>query len=241
MRDSNNTLQQLERTEGSVKRDEKWEAAFLAQLTHDLGEKVMAFAKKRALYIQLKRGADDHNLVRELYQDAIADTWTGDVSWDPLRSSLELHLKRVIRSRTSHQLKHLDRFPHFSMDRPSNQAHAEMSDEAPDAVSEEPADAMPMEFEHSLSESIETDRRGNRGDLATFVDELVEALILLAGGDEEVLQILYCFGRGITERRDVIHETQMSSSTYHNARRRMLRLVERLPQHIRDAAIAAMD
>jgi hypothetical protein len=110
MNDSEDTFQQLERTDSKIKRDEKWEAAYLAQLTHDLGEKVRAFAKKRARYIEAKTGCDDPNLARELFQDAVTDTWTGDVTWDPMRASLELHLKRVIRSRTSNQLKHLDRF-----------------------------------------------------------------------------------------------------------------------------------
>jgi hypothetical protein len=233
-----NTPQQLGRTDSSIKRDEKWEAAFLAQLTHDLGEKVAAYAQKRARYIEAKTGSDDPNLARELYQDAVTDTWTGGVSeggvsWDPNRCSLELHLKRVIRSRSSNQLKHLDQFPHFSIShQPSNQDDEEIA---------ETSEPMSIELERSMSDAMESERAGNRGDLPSFVDEVIEALVLLASGDEEVLQILYCFGRGLSERRDVMHETGMSSTTYHNARRRMLRLVERLPQHIRDAAIDAMD
>ena len=232
MHDNEDTHQQLGRTDSSIKRDEKWQAAFMAQLTRDLGEKVAAYARKRAAYIEAKTGSDP-NLARELYQDAVTDTWTGDLTWDPLRTSLELHLKRAIRSRTSNQLKHLDQFPHFSIShRPSNQDDEEIA---------ETTEPMCIELERSMSEVMESERAGNRCDLPSFIDALIEALALLANGDEEVLQILYCFGRGITERRDIMHETGMSSTTYHNARRRMLRLREQLPQHIRDAAIDAMD
>jgi hypothetical protein len=94
----------------------------------------------------------------------------------------------------------------------------------------------PSEAERSMS----TLCAGNQGDLSRFIDEIIEALVLLASGDEEVLQLLHCYGRGISDRRPVIEETEMSSATYHNARRRMLRLVERLPQHIRDIAIDMM-
>lgn len=216
MQDNENTFQQLERTE-SKKHDAKWEASFLAQLTHALGEKVAAFAKRRARYVEGKTRILDPNLARELYQDAITDTWTGDVSWDPQRAPLELHLKGVIKSRTSAMMKRADRFDHVSTHIPS------------------------VVLEREVSEAMEEQRAGHDGrDLAGFIDELIEALLLLATGDDEVLQLLGCFGRGLSDRRAVMHETGMSSTAYHNARRRMLRLVERLPQDVRDTAIETM-
>jgi hypothetical protein len=218
MQDSENTFQQLERTDNkAAKHDAKWEAAFLAQLTHALGEKVSAFAKRRARWLEAKAGTCDPNVASELYQDAITDTWTGDVNWDPARASLELHLKRVIKSRTSNELQRLERFAHVSSHRPTKV------------------------LERAMSEAMEMDRAGDRGiDLKGFVDEVIEAMFLLAADDEEVLQVLHCFGNGVVDRRDVMHETGLSSSKFHNARRRMLRIVERLPLDLRDTAIDAM-
>lgn len=217
MQDNDTTFQQLERTEGKKKHDAKWEAAFLAQLTHGLGEKVAAFATRRARFVESKTRTREPNLSRTLYQDAVTDTWTGDVSWDPQRAPLELHLKGVIKSRTSAMLKRLDRFDHISTHVPS------------------------VALEREVSDALEEQRVGHDGrDLSGFIDEVIGALFLIGSGDDEVVQMLECFGRGIADRPGVMRETGMSATTYHNARRRMLRLVERLPQDVRDTAIETM-
>ncbi len=197
-------------------RGAKWDAAFTSQLTHDLADKVAAFAKRRARYVERKKGTRDGNLARELYQDALGDTWSGGVHWDPNNSSLELHLKRVITSRTSHELQRLERFPQVSV-------HAGSS-----------------EVERAISEVLEAERESGSGDLKSHVDDVVEALLLLAGGDDDVVQLLDAYGRGHVDRHSMLRATTLSSTAYHNARRRLLRLVEQLPQHVRDAAIEAM-
>ena len=95
-----NTPQELGRTE-TIKRDAAWDAAYLAQLTDALAASVGAFAKKRASWLEGKTKRKDNYLWRELLQDALTDTWLGDVTWDPAKAPLDLHLKRVIRSRTA--------------------------------------------------------------------------------------------------------------------------------------------
>jgi hypothetical protein len=42
----------------------------------------MIYAKKRAEWIQRTTKRHDNYLARELYQDAITDTWLCDVAWD---------------------------------------------------------------------------------------------------------------------------------------------------------------
>jgi hypothetical protein len=210
------TSQQLGRT-SDTKRDGKWEAAFLAQLTHELADKVAAFAKRRAQYIERKTGTRDPNLASELYEDALGDTWAGTVTWEPRKASLELHLKRVIKSRTSHELQRIERFPTVAADRPSIGLEREMS--------------CALAVERSRVDPEQTKTR---------VDDLMEGLALLATGDDEVLQLLDCYDRQILDRRDVMRVTDMTATTYHNARRRVMRLVEKLPQDVRDAAIESM-
>ncbi|HLL25996.1 MAG TPA: hypothetical protein VK427_27850, partial [Kofleriaceae bacterium] len=81
------------------------------QLTGEMTASVMAYAKKRAEWIQRHTKRRDNYLARELYQDAITDTWLGNVAWEPTKVPLELHLKRTIRSRSAGRMEHLLLFP----------------------------------------------------------------------------------------------------------------------------------
>jgi hypothetical protein len=92
-----------------------------------------------------------------------------------------------------------------------------------------------------MSEVMAVNRASERGvDLRSYVDEVIEALYELAAGDDAVVQILECYGQGLLDRRDILRATDMTASTHHNAKRRLLRLVERLPHDLRDEAIRAM-
>lgn len=211
-----NTTQHLGRAE-EVVRDDAWEQAYLAQLTDELADSVAAFAKKRASWLNGKSKRKDDFLWKELYQDAITDTWTGDVTWDPHKAPLDLHLKRVIRSRTSMTMKHLTRFPRVS------------------------AYCATLGLEIEMSESMAANRASEHGvDLHGCVDDVISALYRLAAGDDTVMKILDCFGQGMLDRRDIVRAADMPAPTYDSARRRLLALVERLPQDLRDEAIRAM-
>jgi hypothetical protein len=198
-------------------RDAAWEEAYLAQLTDELADSVGAFAKKRAAWLNKKRKRHDDYLWRELLQDALTDTWSGDVTWDPHKAPLELHLKRVIRSRTSMVMKHLTRFPQLN------------------------TYGAKLDLELQMSESMAADRASERGvDLGGYVDAVIFELYRLAQGDDAVTTILDCFADGLLDRLDIMHATGMARSTYHDARRRLLALVQRLPQDLRDEAIHTM-
>ena len=47
-------------------------------------------------------------------------------------------------------------------------------------------------------------------------------------------------GQGVLERRDIVRATGMPAPTYDSARRRLLALVQHLPQDLCDEAIRAM-
>lgn len=211
-----NTPQELGRTE-TIKRDAAWDAAYLAQLTDALAASVGAFAKKRASWVEGKTKRKDNYLWRELLQDALTDTWLGDVTWDPAKAPLDLHLKRVIRSRTAATMKHLTRFPRVAAHAPGLGLEREMSDV--------------MEAERASEQAV---------DLGSFVEGVVGTLYMLAAEDDDVLQILDCFSKGLVDRRDILRDSGMTATTYHNARRRLMALVERLPENLRVEAIRAM-
>lgn len=207
-----NTPQELGRTETSV-HDPAWEDAFEVQLTGEMVASVMIYAKKRAEWIQRITKRHDNYLARELYQDAVSDTWLGDVKWDPGKVPLELHLKRTIRSRSAARVEHLVQFP------------------------EDRVRTLKLEMETKMSDAMEV---GQSNDLSSYVDDVVAKLYDLARGDTEVTQILDCFAVDQVDRRDIMRVARMDRVTYHNARRRMVRLVEDLPNDLRERALRAM-
>lgn len=207
-----NTPQELGRTATTV-HDPAWEDAFEVQLTGEMTASVMIYAKKRAEWIQRTTKRHDTYLARELYQDAVTDTWLGDVKWDPAKVPLELHLKRTIRSRSAARVEHLIDFP------------------------EDRVRTLKLEMETKMSDAMEV---GQASDLSSYVDNVVSQLYELARGDTEVIQILDCFAVDQVDRRDIMRATGMDRVTYHNARRRLVRLVEDLPNDLRERALRAM-
>jgi len=207
-----NTPQELGRTETSV-HDPAWEDAFEVQLTGEMVASVMIYAKKRAEWIQRITKRHDNYLARELYQDAVTDTWLGDVKWHPAKVPLELHLKRTIRSRSAARVEHLVQFP------------------------EDRVRTLKLEMETKMSDAMEV---GQATDLTSYVDDVVAQLYELAGDDTEVVQILDCFANDQIERRDIMRVTGLDRLAYHIARRRLVRLVEHLPNDLRERAIRAM-
>jgi hypothetical protein len=212
--DESNTPQQLGRTEVAG-HDPAWEAAFEAQLTREMVASVMIYAKKRAEWIQRATKRHDTYLARELYQDAVSDTWLGDVAWDPAKLPLELHLKRTIRSRSAARMEHLAQFP------------------------EDRVGKLKLDLETKMSDAMEV-LQSTDSALTSCIDVIVAKLYQLAGDDTEIIQILTCFANGQLERRDIMRATGLDRVTYHNARRRLVRLVENLPNDLREQAIQAM-
>ncbi len=196
---------------------ERMRAAFSAQMTNDLTDEVLAYAARRARWIERQTGRSDPGLPRELLDDAIGDTYMGTVTWDPTIVLLSVHLKSVIRSRISTELARGERFPHVSIDgRLEN-------------------------FESEVSEALAQARPGaGPAETQTCVDIVVAALRELAGDDAALERLIDAYADESTERRDVMRATGMTAHEYHNAYRRMLRLVERLSTDVRAAAITAM-
>ena len=217
------TPQQLGRTEVTLESaavqaangpSKAWRAAFDAQLTPDLMDDVTAYAAKRAGWIEQRTGRRDPGLIEEMVQDAIGDTFAAVVAWDPDRFPLSLHLKTVIRSRLSHEIERLEAYEHVD-------------------VTDTP--------EAELSEAMETaSSTSARADLDRYADDFETRLRELAVDDDPVLRLIDCYRDGITERREVCRITKMSTTTYHNAHRRLKRLVENLPDNLRASALTAL-
>lgn len=191
-----------------------WRAQYKAQCTPDMFDDVVAYVAHRASWVEHQTGRRAPGLIGDMVQDALGDTWAGVVAWEPNNCSLAFHLKTVIRSRLSHELERAEAYNHISTD--------ELSEEALH-------DALEAQQTHAASE-----------DLVDYADEFTTRLVAAAGDDHEVLALIQLFREGITERRDVCRAGKMTAIAYHNARRRLLRLVANLPDSLRRAAIDSL-
>ncbi|HLL22439.1 MAG TPA: hypothetical protein VK427_09925, partial [Kofleriaceae bacterium] len=77
-------------------------------------------------------------------------------------------------------------------------------------------------------------------DPTSYVEDVVAKLYELPKDDTDAVQILACFARDQIDRRDIMRVTGLDRLAYHNARRRLVRLVELLPNDLRERAIRAM-
>ena len=199
---------------------ESWRKAFEEQATDEMMARLYTYAETRARMIQKAARRKDPLVARELVADAMADTFTGAVTWDPDKASLDAHLCCVIRSKSSHVLRHAKRFRYVSLDDDANRG---------DSLEQETSEAMQRDNLSNDEQAISVRCRA-----------VIAALRKLAGSDEPVQQILAALEQGATERHEIMKLTGMKSATYHNARRRLARLEEKLPDDVRDDALQVM-
>lgn len=172
----------------------------------------LRYARQRAVLVRRSGARIDNLYPRELVQDALADTWIGEVVWDPTRCSLLDHIRGVIRSRSWKDAIGARRFRHFCFG----------TDDSPAA-----------------REVDEAQRHGTVGNvspivLAGLTASVTSGLQRLAQGDRAATAILGAWAAGLTERDEVMLHTGLSGTEYKAARARLTYLVMSLPQSLRE-------
>ncbi len=191
----------------------EWLAAFKAQATQDMMDDVVGYVAKRSSWLHHQHGSGTTAFINEMIVDALGDTFSSVVAWDPSRCPLALHVKSVIRSRLSHALDRAEDLEHVDVD------------EAPDHVVHE---AMANAGKPAI---VPTKK------LSLYVKQFVDQLRVLAADDLPVSKLIDLHLQDITERRHICHMTGMSPSAYHNAFRRLQRLADKIPTSLRNAAV----
>jgi hypothetical protein len=207
-------------TEGkrSFEPDEAWLDEFEKQATPTLIGRLRRYAKSRARSIARLGGpAADDDYARELVQDALVDSFTGQVHWEPAAKTLEAHVIDVIRYRTRNDLVRALHLPHVSLDTATAKQTGEYFTTEEDAL--------------AASLGAATDP-----ELRVLVSETMAAVQRLAGGDHRVLAIVGAIERGATTREDVLALTDLSADEYHKGRIRLTALAQQLPDSLRRAA-----
>jgi hypothetical protein len=182
---------------------EDWIEAFEAQANPVLYTRLKRYARSRGGMVAHAGRVVDEPYLDALVQDALADVLDGVLRWDPARGSLELFLIAAIHSRTRHDYAHALRFRHERIDA---------------------SEAALAAAEASLAE---------RASLADTSERVLVALRACAARDPDVLALLALYGHDVTKKVDVMRDADWSSKRYEAARKRMLRLVQQLPNELR--------
>ena len=191
-------------------------AAFRAQATPELYKAAERSARKWA---QLPRRAGrrvDNLYIRELVNDAIQDTWTGALQWDPERQTLLQHIRDVIRGRAWNDARQARRFPHVAWNAAAN-------DESSDRIEIQILEAR-------------TDDQLDAPVLALLIQELAAELREHVADNPAARAILDCWADGVVECDEILSRTGLSRNKFKAGRRRLLSCTRLLPDELRDAA-----
>jgi hypothetical protein len=194
---------------------EAWSAAFARECTKQLYDDARRFATWRARAVGSEGGLADEYYTRELAQNALADTATGVLRWNPTEKTLREHVLDAIRTRTNHDRVRAKRYRHEAIDVFDPEASDELLGEIETALADRAASANP--------------------ERATLVAEWLAELCTHAAPSSGIRRLLDAYKAGATTTSDVMHFTGMSEKEYDAARLRLDRLVERLSPHLRSA------
>jgi hypothetical protein len=184
---------------------EDWIDALEEQCTEEMIQGARRYAARCAHGVG---HVNDTDYAGDLVQDALTDTVTGVLKWDPSAKTLQQHIHDVIRMRTNWDRKRARRFPHESLD-------VLTADGEPEILAE--ADAVLLERAQDAPE-----------DPTALATECLAKLRQLATADPTVLRLLDALDRGATSKADVMRFAGLSAVAYGNARRRLRRLVAQL-------------
>jgi hypothetical protein len=185
-----------------------WIDAFEAQTTAAMVRRVRRYAHKLAQSVASAGGVGGDFYAHELVQDALTDTLTGVLRWDPRATSLEGHLSSRIRSRARHDRVAAAAAGHESID----------------------VDRDDDDHEGGVLEEAEAALLQWQGDAAAADDarRAVAKMRALAQDDPEVLAIMDAFDDGAENKPEVMAATRLSAKAYRNARDRLCRLGRRV-------------
>jgi hypothetical protein len=202
---------------------EEWRERFEEQATKTMLDKLHRAARTRLRTFAGRSGHVNRDDVEDVVMSVLRDTLCCVLRWDPDKETLEHHALDAIRFRVRDRWQKELRRKHDLLD----------EDEHDRSVSEHAAAGA------IVPASLVADDRERR--IQEARDEVVAWLRPRCLDKPEVLELLEIYLNGVTEREEVMRDTGMSESTYHNARRRLGRLVQDMPVKLRAAALDALN
>jgi len=155
--------------------------------------------------------------------------------WDPARASLLDQVCDVVRYRIRDEKRsRAERTPHVVIGRPRGDQDCGDDEHAAETTRRIDAEVARAAVDEPDDPQALLVRKRERELGARIGAEL--AALVAEGDDPNVAAIFGCWRAGTSERKDILAETGMSADAYHDARRRLLRLVGRLPAELRTKA-----
>lgn len=156
------------------------------------------YAQTRVIMVRRAGIPISKTYARELVDDAHADTWTGDLPWDPSQCSLLEHLCWAIKHRTWLELRHRRHVPLVSLHGSAN------------------GGTTSRQIERALAYITHGDCDSML--LCAISATACQELRLLVSHDHEASALLACWEDGIMARDDVLGRTGLSGREPMNAR-----------------------
>lgn len=179
--------------------EEAWIDAFDAQCTADMLKRLQRFAASWARILAGESAGNAAYYAEELVQDALRDTMEGVLRWDPRNDDLEPYLIDVIRLRARRERKRAERHQHVSLD------------------------------ELTLDDSLSSPELIDDADTTiTAMTRTMAKLRALSADDSLAQRFLDAVAQEATTRAEVMRVSGLTSSQYHNTRRRLARLITQL-------------
>jgi hypothetical protein len=201
-----------------VARTEEWIDEYERQATDELYEKATRYATERAKQVAAVGGPGDDDYVEDLVQAAFADTYTGQLAWDPSRATLEQQVIQTIKNRSRHDRERAAERRHLSFD-----IHDDRKRSA----------VMRAEVEASLA----ADHEPNHGAIDLAEKALAHLReMAIADRNRAVLKLLDAYDHGAFSKQEVMEHTKMSAKRLRLAKTQLATYVDRLPPEIKKAA-----
>lgn len=188
---------------------EAWIDAFDTQCTGAMLKRLRRYALLLARFPGGEYIADHAAYAEELVQTSLADLFGGALQWDPDARGLEPYLMDVIRLRARRDRKRARKYKHLSIDAGSPTEPSVLIQEMEARMSEHhpvPDDAAAIEMTRSLHQLRE-----------------------MADADPLALRFLEAIERNAMTRPEIMRLADLTRAEYHNTRRRLARLLARLP------------
>jgi hypothetical protein len=195
------------------------------QTTPETKREALEYARRRVKMLRWAGRPVSATAARELVDDVHADTWTGDLPWNPSQCSLLEHFRRAIKQRTWLEIRHANRISFVPLREAANEEAA-----AEEAVLDQPVSE---EVEQTLAAAIRERCAPSR--LLATLDATCRELRARVGCTEADA-VAQCWADGVTERHAVRDLTGLTDAAYESARKRLLYASRTLSAELRESA-----
>lgn len=196
-----------------VERSKAWLERLAAECTEDLLKRARYFAAQRAQDLGWQMAGPGVYDPDELVDNIVTETLAGRISWNPEKQRFDQYLYDAVRVRVLRHAQRAWQYPHESIDAEDFEGESQTMAEVEEKLLAISPDA-----------TIDTEVR---------VEDTIHVLRQLAVRKPLVQRLLTAFECRKLSKEEIVESGHLTSAEYHNARRQLTRLYDRLPNHLK--------